>query len=204
MTGGKRSGFHGAHNHYHAVGFLGDCARFHGLAAAVTKSQYLVPALTRDQRADVIRKPVEQCGATVDPAVVQRLLNDTSEDSDQLPVLQHAMMRIWMHATENGSAVAPHLGQDGYEAVGGIEYAISRHADEVLAELREQDPVSPLPYLSFDNVAKRLFQSLTVTDARGSNHSPATEIRRIDCCSRCRRRRAGREEAGHACHADRD
>lgn len=78
--------------------FIGDCAHFHGLCEAVTASQYLVPALTRDQRAAAIREPIRLAGGDIEPALLQRVLNDTNEDPDQLPVLQHAMMRCWQRA----------------------------------------------------------------------------------------------------------
>ena len=38
--------------------FIGDCARFNGLPEAVSRSQFLVPGMTRDQREEVIRKPL--------------------------------------------------------------------------------------------------------------------------------------------------
>src|SRR5262245_53261729 len=43
--------------------FIGDCARFHGLPEAVSATQFLVPSLTRDQREEVIRKPIEKAEA---------------------------------------------------------------------------------------------------------------------------------------------
>jgi len=72
--------------------FIGDCARFHGLPEAVSRSLFLVPGMTRDQREDVIRKPVEASGGQIDPEIVQRALNATNENPDQLPILQHTMM----------------------------------------------------------------------------------------------------------------
>jgi len=78
--------------------FIGDCARFHGLPEAVSASQFLVPSLTRDQREDVIRKPIEKAGATLQPALVERLLNDIGNELDELPVLQHCLSRIWEQA----------------------------------------------------------------------------------------------------------
>lgn len=78
--------------------FIGDCARFHGLPEAVSSSQFLVPSLTRDQRQDVIRKPIEKAGATIEPALVERLLNDVGHELDELPVLQHCLSRLWERA----------------------------------------------------------------------------------------------------------
>ena len=97
--------------------FIGDCARFHGLAEAVSRSQFLVPDMTRDQREDVIRKPIQLAGGQIDPGLVQRALNDTNDDQDQLPSLQHAMMRCWERASHRGKQEAdrrPHLTIDDY------------------------------------------------------------------------------------------
>jgi hypothetical protein len=97
--------------------FIGDCARFHGLPEAVSRSQFLVPDMTRDQREDVIRGPVQLAGGQIDPGLVQRALNDTNDDPDQLPNLQHAMMRCWERALHRGKQDVsrwPHLTIDDY------------------------------------------------------------------------------------------
>ena len=92
--------------------FIGDCARFHGLPEAVSRSQFLVPDMTRVQREDVIRKSIQLVGGQIDPALVQRALNDTNDDPDQLPNLQRAMMRCWKSAASRqgggGSPPPPH------------------------------------------------------------------------------------------------
>ena len=80
--------------------FIGECARFHGLPEAVSASQFLVPSLTREQLEEVIRTPIERAGATIEGALVQRLLNDSGSDLDQLPVLQHCLSRLWERAGE--------------------------------------------------------------------------------------------------------
>ena len=97
--------------------FIGDCARFHGLPEAVSQSQFLVPDMTRDQREDVIRKPVQLAGGQIDAGLVQRALNDTNEDRDQLPNLQRAMMRCWERALHRGKQEVdrrPYLTIDDY------------------------------------------------------------------------------------------
>jgi hypothetical protein len=74
--------------------FIGDCAAFRGLPEAVSESQYLVPGLTREQLEEVICRPIEKCGASIDSRLVERLLNDVSDEPDQLPVLQHCLLRL--------------------------------------------------------------------------------------------------------------
>src|SRR6185503_4266502 len=75
--------------------FVGDCMEFPGLAEAVNGGQYLVPRMGRDALRSVITGPVAVGGGTIAPRLVQRLLNDIGDDHDQLPVLQHALMRSW-------------------------------------------------------------------------------------------------------------
>jgi WD40 repeat protein/energy-coupling factor transporter ATP-binding protein EcfA2 len=116
--------------------FIGDCAQFHGLPEAVSAAQFLVPSLTRDQREDVIRKPIEMAGASIDATLVELLLNDAGSEIDQLPVLQHCLARLWDRAeTEAGPGALPHLGLTQYRAIGTISGALSKHADEVMASL---------------------------------------------------------------------
>ncbi|HJU20235.1 MAG TPA: hypothetical protein VJ770_27600 [Stellaceae bacterium] len=115
--------------------FVGDCARFDDLPEAVSASQFLVPALTRDQREAVIRGPIEKAGATIDAMLVERLLNDAGDELDQLPVLQHCLMRLWEEAQRSRPGERPHLTPQDYRAVGGIAHALSRHADEIMAGL---------------------------------------------------------------------
>ncbi|MGH9847434.1 MAG: ATP-binding protein [Blastocatellia bacterium] len=75
--------------------FLGDCAKFWDLPEAVNESQYLIPRLTRDQLREAIAGPVAVGGGQIAPRLVNQLLNDIGDNQDQLPVLQHALMRTW-------------------------------------------------------------------------------------------------------------
>jgi WD40 repeat protein/energy-coupling factor transporter ATP-binding protein EcfA2 len=120
--------------------FIGDCAQFYGLPEAVSACQFLVPSLTRDQREEVVRRPLERAGAAIEPSLLERLLNDVGNDLDQLPVLQHCLLRLW-EAANRSSPVPPrrHLKLEHYRAVGGIAGALSQHADEILASLPGHD-----------------------------------------------------------------
>ena len=126
--------------------FIGDCARFHGLPEAVSATQFLVPSLTRDELEEVIRKPIERAGATIEPALVERLLNDSNDEPDQLPVLQHCLLRLW-ECTARSLAKLPegieampesrrHISTEHYRMIKGIAGALSQHADEILTGLR--------------------------------------------------------------------
>ena len=114
--------------------FIGDCAYFHGLSEAVSATQYLVPNLTRSQLEDVIRKPIDKAGAAIEPELVERLINDCGDELDQLPVLQHCLMRLWDRAGADGLDRPRRLTRKTYDDVGRMAEALSRHADEVLAQ----------------------------------------------------------------------
>ena len=73
----------------------GDCARFAGLPEAINKGQYLIPRLTRERRRQVIVGPIQLRGAEIAPRLLHRLLNDVGDNPDQLPILQHALLRTW-------------------------------------------------------------------------------------------------------------
>ena len=136
--------------------FFGDCGRFQGLAEAVSASQYLVPQLDRESLVPIIRRPVEQAGAGIDPLLVQKLLLDR-EENDRLPVLQHALMRLWSIAGERPGV--RHLALEDYRRIGGLEEALSRHAEEVRGEIEGWSGGIPAAGL-----VERLFKELTDTD----------------------------------------
>ena len=115
--------------------FIGDCAYFHGLPEAVSATQYLVPNLTRSQLEEAIRKPIEKAGGAIEPELVERLINDCGDELDQLPVLQHCLMRLWDRAgAETAAGGARRLTRQTYDDIGRMGEALSRHADEILAE----------------------------------------------------------------------
>ena len=141
--------------------FLGDCARFRDLPEAISDSQYLIPRLTRDELQEVITGPIGVRGGRIAPSLVQRLLNDVGDDMDQLPVLQHALMRAWNHWVLHNHNRPMDLVD--LEAIGGMAEALSRHADEAFAALKSDRERM---------IADRVFKCLT---AKGSDNR---EIRR--------------------------
>ena len=139
--------------------FLGRCADFDGLAEAVSDAQYLCPRLSRDQIRAAIEGPAEVFGGKAEPRLVSRIVNDMGTDPDQLPLMQHALMRLWERARSLDTN-APQLRLDDYEAEGGIKGSLSRHADEILAEVTRGRPERA-------DTARRLFCLLT--EGEGEN-----------------------------------
>ena len=111
--------------------YLGDCAEFRDLPETLNDCQYLVPRLTREQRKDAIEGPLGRVLAA--PSVVQRMLNDAGDEPDQLPVLQHALMRTWGRWRAADPSQARRIELQDYDAIGGFDNALNQHADELLA-----------------------------------------------------------------------
>jgi hypothetical protein len=80
--------------------FVGQCAEFRGLIEQIGASQYFVPRLLRHEFVEVIKEPALLSGNRISERLVQRLLYDIRNGQDQLPVLQHALRRIWLAADQ--------------------------------------------------------------------------------------------------------
>jgi len=147
--------------------YFGDCSLFYGLPKAVARHLFLVPGLTRDQRAAAITRPItEKAGGAVDPELVQRLLNDTNNEFDQLPIIQHTMMRCWHSAFKRADGGPVHVVVDDYKTIGEFKNALSNHANEIFQEFERFDDENK-PAVSRRLVAKRIFQALTEEDQDG-------------------------------------
>jgi tetratricopeptide (TPR) repeat protein len=137
--------------------YLGACALIPGLAERINSGLYLTPRMTRDQVRQAIEGPARVCGFAIEPALVSRLLNDLSgfapwEDdssddelqrlsrqSDQLPLMQHVLNRLWLRANEAAGGGSVRLRLRDYEQLGGLRGALDTHAREVFESLPDHD-----------------------------------------------------------------
>jgi formylglycine-generating enzyme required for sulfatase activity len=117
--------------------FLGDCIQFQGLPEALNRSQYLVPRMSRGQIRDGIEKPLRLTGAKISARLVEQLLNELGDDTDQLPVLQHALNRIFHEFQERGGK--GEIGVRDYKAAGGLSGSLNQHAEAILEEATQED-----------------------------------------------------------------
>lgn len=121
--------------------FIGDCAQFPELTRKVNDSHYLIPQLTREQKRRAIEGPVAVGGAHISPRLVQQLLNDLGDNPDQLPILQHALMRTWSYWERVREENDEPVDLKHYEAIGTMSEALSQHANEAYDELNEDQKV---------------------------------------------------------------
>ena len=156
--------------------FIGDCAQFPDLTRKINDSHYLIPQLTRDQKRRAIEGPVAVGGAKITPRLVQQLLNDLGDNPDQLPILQHALMRTWSFWSQYRDFDEEPVDLKHYEAIGTMREALSQHANEAYDELDENQK----------QIAEIMFKA--ITEKRGENFgirrpTRLSEIASIAGCS---------------------
>ena len=117
--------------------FIGECAHFQELTELINQSNYLVPLMTRANFKEAITGPVAVGGANIEDSLVEKLLDDAGDNPDQLPILQHAMMRTWDYWSQLGD-MEKAISVSDYEAIGTMEKALSDHANEVFDELSSE------------------------------------------------------------------
>jgi hypothetical protein len=149
--------------------FLRQCAALPKLPEAINDGLFLVPRMTRNQLRDAIEGPIDVYQGTISAALVNRLLNDLGTEADQLPLIQHVLMRMWLRVSDRAKslnarthhAIAMHdtgkepvgvaITMDDYDDIGTLANALSNHAEEAFAELKGDQP----------RIAKVLFRCLS-------------------------------------------
>lgn len=118
--------------------FIGDCELLDGLPEAINEGQFLVPRLKPEELKLSIEGPIRKAGLRINPELVERLVREARYNPDQLPVLQHALMRTWEVWLEEGKTDRP-IDFTHYERTGGVLEALSKHAEEAFNELNDLD-----------------------------------------------------------------
>jgi len=130
--------------------FIGECSPYQDLTRLINDSHYLIPRMTRDDFQKAITGPIAVGGGKITDQLVQLLLNEMGNNPDELPILQHALMRTWDYWMLNSDPNSP-LGLNEYEAIGRLERALSNHANEAYDELNYEQK----------HICEVIFKSLT-------------------------------------------
>jgi len=137
--------------------FIGDCAQFPDLTKKINDSHYLIPQMTREQKRKAIIGPVAVGGAEITQRLTQQLLNDLGDNPDQLPILQHSLMRTWSYWSKYRDHKDEAVDIKHYEAIGTMKEALSLHANEAYDELTDDQK----------EICESLFKA--ITEKRGEN-----------------------------------
>ncbi len=132
--------------------FIGESAQYSRLIEHINKSSYVIPLMSRQQKRIAIEGPVAVGGGRVSDRLVNKLLQEIGDNQDQLPIMQHALMRTWEYWIEHREQ-GEEIDIRHYNAIGKISDALSLHADEAYDELSDKGK----------RIAEVLFKALTET-----------------------------------------
>lgn len=116
---------------------------------------------------DAIVEPARKYGVEIDNSVVMEIVNAVKDQDGKLPLLAFTMLKLW----NNRSAGKDRITESDYQEIGGIEGALSQHAESVFESL------APEQKLRAERVLIRLI-SLPRADIRTADNMP-TYFKRV-------------------------
>ncbi len=108
---------------------LADLAAHRDFAGIVERGLHLMAGMREDELRAAIVEPARLAGLSVEPALVQILVQEVSDSPGALPLMSHALRETWERREARTLTVA------GYQASGGIQEAVSRSAEEVYSRV---------------------------------------------------------------------
>ncbi len=154
--------------------FIEECAQFQGFTQLINNSNYLLPHMSRENYRAAIEGPVKYTGAAIDQKLVEALLEDMGGQTDQLPVLQHTLMRTWAYWMELDDPDRP-ISFTDYESAGKMSDAMSRHANEAYEELSPRGR----------EICEKMFKTITERGADNKGIRHPLNIRAIKSIIHC-------------------
>ena len=115
------------------------------LASAIAANQVLVGPMTAEEYRRAITRPAQRHGVTVEPELVDALVDEVTGQPGALPLLSTALVELWEARTDRTMTLA------SYRATGGLHAAVARLAESVYTSL---DPDQ-------QQAARRMFLRLT-------------------------------------------
>ncbi|HYY27285.1 MAG TPA: hypothetical protein VE860_05040, partial [Chthoniobacterales bacterium] len=129
--------------------FIGNCEVFFELPEKVSQSQFLVPRLNSWQMEQAIIGPgLIQSAAfqpfTVPQELVNVIINEAGDQPDQLPLMQHALMRTWKNAVATAKAgnLPVMITEIDYDDAGGIKNALNCDAERAWRTIKDDPELS--------------------------------------------------------------
>ena len=111
--------------------FYGRCAEHRDLADALRDANLLAGAMSQTELRDAVVKPAAAAGLTVERALTARLVKEVADAPGGLPLLSHALLETWRRRRGKTLTMA------GYEAVGCLDGAIAKTAEQVYDRFTE-------------------------------------------------------------------
>ncbi|MBD1938807.1 trypsin-like peptidase domain-containing protein [Microcoleus sp. FACHB-68] len=108
--------------------FLGYALSYRPFADALQNTDVKLGPMNRQEFQDVIEKPTQKQGVKMEQGLTKRILDAVGEEPGNLPLLEFALTQLWKKQRDGK------LTHAAYDAIGGVEKALSNHAEEVYAQ----------------------------------------------------------------------
>ena len=128
---------------------ISECSQFKDFTRLINGSNYLLPQMGRENYREAIRGPLKVAGIKYESELVESILDDLGNRPDQLPVLQHALMRtfsLWQQLDQPDRPVS----LSDYNTAGTLMNIMPLHADELYNRLDHQEK----------KICEKLFKSI--------------------------------------------
>jgi uncharacterized protein YjbI with pentapeptide repeats len=104
--------------------FLGSALEYRPFAD-VLQDDIKLGQMNRTELLEVIEKPAQKLGVTLEAGLVERILNDVENEPGTLPLLEFALTLLWERRNHR------QLTHAAYEAIGEVQGALASHADKI-------------------------------------------------------------------------
>ncbi|MFE7837041.1 hypothetical protein ACFU53_13635 [Streptomyces sp. NPDC057474] len=112
--------------------FYGRCAEHRDLTDALRDANLLAGPMSPAELREAIVKPATATGLTVERALTARLVDEVADAPGGLPLLSHVLLETWRRRRGKTLTLA------GYEAVGALDGAIAKTAEELYSRFTEE------------------------------------------------------------------
>jgi hypothetical protein len=109
--------------------FLANALSDRPFADLLQEGDFKLGPMNAEELREVIEKPAAARGVSFESGLVERILEDVEAEPGVLPLLEFALTELW--ARREGQTIT----HGAYSAIGGVEGALARHADDSYAKL---------------------------------------------------------------------
>ncbi|MCB0165031.1 MAG: hypothetical protein KDI79_12445 [Anaerolineae bacterium] len=111
--------------------FMSEALTYRPFAEALQGADIKLGPMMRDELALAVEKPAQKVGLAFEEGLVERILDDVSNEPGHLPLLEFALTLLWERQN------AGFLTHQAYESIGKVEGALARYADQEYDDLNK-------------------------------------------------------------------